>query len=73
MDTKARSIAKALSYRALGSLSTGAIVYFYSQDWKISAGAGALDVVAKLGLYFLHERIWNHIRFGRDDRPEYEI
>jgi uncharacterized membrane protein len=42
-------------------------------DLKISIGAGLLDSVLKIGLYFLHERIWNHIGFGRAKPPEYEI
>lgn len=73
MDSKSRSIAKAVSYRAFGSLSTGIIFYFLSGDWKLSAGAGLADSVVKLGLYFLHERAWNHINFGRQKPPEYEI
>jgi uncharacterized membrane protein len=52
---------------------TGGIVYFFSGDAKISAGVGAIDVVAKIGLYFLHERLWNYISFGRQRPPEYEI
>ena len=73
MDTNTRSIAKALSYRVLGSLTTGAIVYFFSGDLRASAGAGLIDSVVKLGLYFVHERIWNHIPLGRPKPPEYEI
>ena len=73
MDTQSRSIAKAVSYRVLGSLSTAVLVFFFSGDVKIAAGIGTLDVVAKLGLYWLHERIWNHIPYGRQRPPEYEI
>jgi len=75
MDTNARSIAKAISYRTLGSLSTGLIVFYFSGNLKVSAGVGALDVVAKLTLYFLHERVWNYINFGRQEptAPDYEI
>lgn len=52
---------------------TGGIVYFFSGDPKISAAVGAIDVFAKIGLYFLHERLWNYISFGRQRPPEYEI
>ena len=31
------------------------------------------DGVVKIGMYFLHERIWNHIDYGRPKPPEYEI
>lgn len=72
-ETHTRSIAKAISYRVLGSVSTAAIVYMFSGDMKVSAGVGALDVVTKIGLYWLHERVWNNISFGRQKPPEYEI
>lgn len=73
MDTPSRSIAKAVSYRLLGSMATAMIFYVLNGDAKLSAGAGALDLVTKLGLYFVHERVWNHISFGRQKPPEYEI
>lgn len=73
MESNSRSVAKAISYRVLGSLATGTLVYFMSGDWKLAASAGIADSVVKLGLYFLHERVWNHISFGRPKPPEYEI
>lgn len=73
METKIRSVAKAISYRTFGSLSTAFIFYFITGDAKLSAGAGLADSVVKLSLYFLHERVWNHIHFGRPKAPEYEI
>ncbi len=73
METQARSIAKAFSYRILGSLTTALIVFAVSGRWKESAGVGLADMVLKIGLYFLHERIWNKIPIGRPKEPEYEI
>jgi uncharacterized membrane protein len=73
MDTHARSIAKAVSYRVLGSLTTGGIFFILTGKAGLSLGAGALDAILKIGVYFLHERLWNHIHFGRAKPPEYEI
>ena len=73
MESNTRSLAKAVSYRLLGSAVTAIIVLTLTGKVGISAGVGLLDMVAKIGLYFLHERIWNHISFGRPKRPEYEI
>jgi len=77
MDSNSRSIAKAVSYRLLGSLSTAGIVFLFSGDMKVSAGVGALDMITKLALYYFHERLWNHIPFGRakqpPPQPDYEI
>jgi uncharacterized membrane protein len=72
-DSNARSLAKAVSYRVLGSAGTALVVYVFSGNLPLSAGVGALDIFLKIGLYFLHERLWNHISFGRPKRPEYEI
>jgi len=73
METHARSIVKAVSYRFLGSATTALIVLILTGRPTLSLGAGALDVVLKIGAYFLHERIWAHINFGRSKPPEYEI
>jgi adenylylsulfate kinase len=73
METNARSLAKAVSYRLAGSITTGVIFYILSGKITLSVGAGALDMVAKIGLYFLHERLWTRIPFGRSKPPEYEI
>jgi adenylylsulfate kinase len=74
MDTRARSIAKAVTYRLAGSATTAVIVFIFGgHSVALSAGAGALDMILKIGLYFLHERLWDHIDFGRQKAPEYEI
>ena len=73
-ESHSRSIAKAFSYRILGSAVTAGIVYTLTGKGSLSVGAGALDMVLKIGAYFVHERIWNHINYGRTTKaPEYEI
>ena len=73
MDSNTRSIAKAVSYRLLGSICTAAIVFIFSGSISTSIGVGALDVILKIALYYVHERLWNHISFGRPRPPDYEI
>lgn len=73
METPSRSIAKAVSYRVLGSATTGLIVFVLTGKGSLSLGASLLDGVLKIGAYFLHERIWNHISYGRPKAPDYEI
>ena len=76
MESHARSIAKAFSYRILGSMCTAAICFAVTGKVAVSVGAGGADMVLKLGLYFLHERLWNYVSFGREKpgpNPEYEI
>ena len=73
MDTHARSIAKAVSYRFLGSAVTALIFFVLTGKGTLSLGAGGLDMVLKIGAYFVHERLWDRISFGRAKPPEYEI
>ena len=73
MDSNSRSLAKAISYRLLGSCFTAVVFFLFSGRAALSLGAGLLDMVFKLGLYFLHERLWDRISFGRAKPPEYEI
>jgi uncharacterized membrane protein len=63
-----------VSYRILGSATTGLIFFVLTGKAGLSVGAGALDVVLKIGVYFVHERVWDRINFGRERKaPEYEI
>ena len=73
MESHSRSIAKAVSYRILGSATTALIVFVLTGRGGLSLGAGALDVVLTIGAYFVHERIWDRINYGRPKPPEYEI
>ena len=74
MESNTRSIAKAVSYRVLGSISTGVIFYaLNNHNVSLSVIGGVMDAVVKIGVYFVHERIWNHVDFGRPKPPEYEI
>jgi uncharacterized membrane protein len=74
VESHYRTIVKAISYRILGSTTTAPISFVPTGKGSLSLGAGALDMDLKIGAYFVHERIWNHINFGRCTKaPEYEI
>jgi len=73
MESNYRSLVKAVCYRVLGSAATALIVFILSGKPGLSVGTGALDMVTKIGLYYLHERLWERIPFGRPKPPEYEI
>lgn len=73
MDSQSRSLVKAVSYRMLGSIATAGLFLLVTGNAKISLGAGLLDCFAKIALYFLHERLWDRISYGRAKRTEFEI
>lgn len=62
-----RSIAKAISWRVVGTIDTLVVSYIVLGEGKFGeASAIALvDFVTKMFLYFFHERVWNKIKWGR--------
>lgn len=64
-ETHARSVVKALSWRVLASLITASLVFAFTRELAISAVIGGVEFIAKLVVYWLHERAWNRIAFGR--------
>jgi len=65
-DTHARSVAKAVSWRILGTLATSAIVFAFTRRWALSLFVGALEFVSKIGLFWMHERVWDRLSYGRE-------
>ena len=65
-ETHARSVAKALSWRVVGRLTTSLLVFIATGRLGLSLAVGGAEFVAKIGLYWLHERAWDRLRFGRE-------
>ncbi|MBI3313631.1 MAG: DUF2061 domain-containing protein [Candidatus Omnitrophica bacterium] len=72
METRWRSVLKALSWRFLATFITAGIVWALTGEGKFAATVGILDTSVKLVVYFFHERIWLRVPFGKT-KPEYEI
>jgi uncharacterized membrane protein len=53
-----RHIAKAISYRMVGSAQTILIGYLLTGSLVVSSTMGVIELVVKPIVYFLHERIW---------------
>ncbi len=55
------SVLKAISWRVLGTIDTMVISYILTGNIKIAVGIGSIEVVSKMILYYLHERVWGRI------------
>jgi adenylylsulfate kinase len=64
-DTNRRSIAKGVSWRVFATTTTIIIVYIFFGRLDLAIAAGILETVAKIALYWGHERLWQKIRWGR--------
>lgn len=64
-DTNRRSIVKGISWRFVATTTTIIIVYIFFGRLDLAIAAGLLETVAKVGLYWAHERVWFRIKWGR--------
>jgi uncharacterized membrane protein len=64
-DSTRRSLAKTISWRITGSSATFAISYAVLGDINISGTIALIQLTANTLLYFIHERAWDKLRWGR--------
>lgn len=64
-ETHTRSIVKALSWRLLGTIATSMIVFAFTERWVLSLFVGGVEFVLKIGLFWVHERAWDRVPYGR--------
>ena len=65
-----RSIVKGISWRIIGSIDTFWIALFVNRDSATATQTAfyivATEVVTKVTLFWLHERIWMRVKWGKD-------
>ena len=59
-----RHVLKAITWRVIGTLDTMAIAWYITGNPIMGFKIGGVEVVTKMVLYFLHERVWFKINFG---------
>jgi uncharacterized membrane protein len=64
-ETHARSVLKAVSWRTLGTVDTFFISWFMTGKVQIAGSIAVLEVGTKIAWYYLHERVWAAIAWGR--------
>jgi uncharacterized membrane protein len=72
-ETHLRSVVKSATYRFFGTLATAIIAWVITGQWRLALGIGVADLITKLFIYYLHERIWHKIQFGIVHPPKPEI
>jgi uncharacterized membrane protein len=79
-DTPGRSLAKAVSWRIVASLTTFLITFVifrqrisgpYKQILEASTLVLIFDVVIKIMIYYFHERLWTNISWGKYMQRQY--
>ena len=60
-----RQIAKAITFRIIGTIDTILVSWFITGSFKVGAILGGIEFVTKIILYFFHERVWDkYIKYG---------
>ena len=64
MESPKRSIIKSLSWRITATLTTVLLVFLLSGNITLAFSIGGLEIIIKLVIYYLHERVWTKINWG---------
>lgn len=68
-----RSAVKTICYRTVSSFTTAAVAWVITGRLGLAVSVGVADSASKFAIYFLHERAWDRIDYGRPTEPEYQI
>lgn len=68
-ESHKRTIVKTISWRIVATLTTITIVFFFTRQLFLSLGVGFFEVVSKISFYYLHERAWGKISWGKEKHP----
>jgi uncharacterized membrane protein len=64
-ETHGRSLAKAISWRATGSLDTFIVAVLITGSSKVAGSVALAEILTKTFIYYFHERVWAAIRWGK--------
>ena len=67
-DSAKRHIIKTFSWRFLGTLDTFLIGWLISGDPFIGMKIGLAEVITKMILYYMHEKVWYKFNFGLEKK-----
>lgn len=63
--SRKRHIAKAITWRLIGTIDTILLSWFITGDPMVGLQIGFAEVVTKMILYYLHERVWFKINLSK--------
>ena len=65
IDTPSRTITKTITWRIIATVASLIIAFLISNDWKVAGSIASIQVIIHTVLYYLHERLWINIRWGK--------
>jgi uncharacterized membrane protein len=65
IDKPKRSLIKTITWRITGSGATFGISYLILGNFVIAGSIATIQLVTNTVLYFIHERVWDRVKWGR--------
>ena len=65
---KARHIAKTITWRVIGTIDTMVLAWVVTGNPIMGLKIGGIEVFTKMILYYLHERAWYRVSFGKNSK-----
>ena len=68
LKTNKRHVMKTFSWRVIGTIDTIVLSWIISGNPFLGLKIGGYEIITKMILYYLHEKLWYQINFGLDKR-----
>jgi len=65
VETKRRSLAKAISWRLVAVFVLGLVSYLFTGNWYETAFITLVYNAVQVVVYYVHERMWDLLSWGR--------
>ena len=64
-ESHRRSLVKGVTWRVTGSIDTFILSWIVTGSPRIAGTIGAIEIFTKIFLFYLHERVWHRIPWGK--------
>jgi adenylylsulfate kinase len=72
-DRKMRTVSKTITWRITATLTTIGLVWLFTGRLETAIEVGILEWMAKMLFYYIHERSWDHIKWGKVQLPSFVL
>jgi adenylylsulfate kinase len=72
-DSKSRTMLKTITWRITATSTTTILVYIFTGKIDTAIEVGMLEMLAKMLFYYMHERGWEKLKWGKKDVPSFVL
>jgi len=62
-----RSLVKAITWRVTGTVDAFLLTFLITGKLKWALSVSAAELFTKIFLYYVHERVWERVKWGRKE------